>query len=309
MIGYSDSNKDGGYLTSNWELHLAQRALPVACDRHGIRLTLFHGRGGTIGRGGGPTNRAILAQPPESVRGRIKITEQGESVTNRYGFVDIAHRHLEQVVHAVLLTSGKRPWHAQARGGEWQAALMDVLSRCGRADIYRDFVHDSPAMMDYFYAATPINDIGRLEHRQPAGAPPGHRQHRRSPRHPLGLRLDAVPGGAAGLVRRGHSAGGLGGRGRSTLGAAEARCTRTGPSSATLIDNAQVAMRRPICTLPASMAAWPTVRHARRSSRRWQRSFSRTEAAILRLTGQSALLDQCRGCSARSACATPISTR
>ena len=109
MIGYSDSNKDGGYLTANWELHLAQRALPAVCERYGVRLTLFHGRGGTIGRGGGPTNRAILAQPPESVRGRIKLTEQGESVTNRYAVPDIAHRHLEQLVHAVLLTSGRRP--------------------------------------------------------------------------------------------------------------------------------------------------------------------------------------------------------
>jgi phosphoenolpyruvate carboxylase len=117
MIGYSDSNKDGGYLTANWELHLVQRALPAVCEAHGVRLTLFHGRGGTIGRGGGPTNRAILAQPPESVRGRIKITEQGESITNRYGVAELAHRHLEQVIHAVLLTSGRRPTLPQARGG------------------------------------------------------------------------------------------------------------------------------------------------------------------------------------------------
>ena len=84
MVGYSDSNKDGGYLTANWELHRAQRALAAACRKRGVTLTLFHGRGGTVGRGGGPTNRAILAQPPESVGGRLRLTEQGESVTNRY---------------------------------------------------------------------------------------------------------------------------------------------------------------------------------------------------------------------------------
>ncbi len=109
MIGYSDSNKDGGYLRANWMLFQAQRNLARICDEYGITLTLFHGRGGTLGRGGGPANRAILAQPPESVRGRIKITEQGEVISNRYDNPDIAHRHLEQLVNAVLLTSGRRP--------------------------------------------------------------------------------------------------------------------------------------------------------------------------------------------------------
>ena len=110
MIGYSDSNKDGGYLSANWELHLAQRALGSLCQREGVRLTLFHGRGGTVGRGGGPTNRAILAQPPESVRGRLKLTEQGETVANRYANVHLARRHMEQLVHAVLLSSANGPW-------------------------------------------------------------------------------------------------------------------------------------------------------------------------------------------------------
>ena len=106
MIGYSDSNKDAGYLTANWELHLAQRALAALCARHQVTLTLFHGRGGSVGRGGGPTNRAILAQPPESVGSRLKLTEQGEAITTRYANPHLARRHLEQLVHAVLVTSG-----------------------------------------------------------------------------------------------------------------------------------------------------------------------------------------------------------
>ncbi|RIK54014.1 MAG: phosphoenolpyruvate carboxylase, partial [Chloroflexi bacterium] len=109
MIGYSDSNKDGGYLMANWMLYQAQRGLAKVCDEYGVKLTLFHGRGGTVGRGGGPANRAILAQPPESVRGRIKLTEQGEVISGRYSNADIAHRHLEQLITAVMLTSGRRP--------------------------------------------------------------------------------------------------------------------------------------------------------------------------------------------------------
>ncbi len=157
MIGYSDSNKDGGYLRANWMLFQAQRNLARVCDEYGVTLTLFHGRGGTLGRGGGPTNRAILAQPPESVRGAIKITEQGEVVSGRYANVALARRHLEQLVSAVLLTSGQRPHYPQEQA--W-AAIMDELS--DRAfQSYRALV-TQPAFIRYFHEATPIDHIGSL---------------------------------------------------------------------------------------------------------------------------------------------------
>jgi phosphoenolpyruvate carboxylase len=157
MIGYSDSNKDGGYLRANWMLFQVQRNLARVCDEHGIRLTLFHGRGGTLGRGGGPTSRAILAQPPESVRGRFKITEQGEVISNRYDNPEIAHRHLEQMVSAVLLTSGKRPVYPQEQ--EW-ATLMEELSQ--RAYVkYRALV-EQPNFLRYFHDTTPIDLIDQL---------------------------------------------------------------------------------------------------------------------------------------------------
>ncbi len=169
MLGYSDSNKDTGYLTANWELRAAQRAVPAVCDHHRVRLTLFHGRGGTVGRGGGPTNRAILAQPPESVHGRIRLTEQGETITNRYANPELARRHLDQLLHAVLLQSvlpgertGSQPETHEAGGaGDRCDEVMAQLSEYGRK-AYRGFVHESERTVRYFYQATPIDAIGRL---------------------------------------------------------------------------------------------------------------------------------------------------
>lgn len=105
MIGYSDSNKDGGYLAANWALYQAQEQISDVCREHKIAFTLFHGRGGTVARGGGPANRAIRAQPPGTVDGRFRLTEQGEIIAARYSNPLIARRHLEQIVHAVLLSS------------------------------------------------------------------------------------------------------------------------------------------------------------------------------------------------------------
>jgi phosphoenolpyruvate carboxylase len=158
MIGYSDSNKDAGYLTATWYLQRAQRALVEVADRHGITLTLFHGRGGSIGRGGGPANAAIRAQPPEAVRGRLKLTEQGEVIAARYRDPTLAHRHLEQLVHAVLLTAVPgRPPTTTARADE----VLDEVTVHARA-AYRELVHETNALVDYLHEATPLAAIGEL---------------------------------------------------------------------------------------------------------------------------------------------------
>ncbi len=157
MIGYSDSNKDGGYLMANWMLFRAQRGLATVCDAADVKLLLFHGRGGTVGRGGGPANRAILAQPPESVRGRIKLTEQGEVISGRYSNPDIAHRHLEQLISAVMLTSGRRPRYETET--LW-ADIMDNLSEAAYRR-YRSLV-EKPEFLRYFHETTPIDHIALL---------------------------------------------------------------------------------------------------------------------------------------------------
>ena len=157
MIGYSDSNKDGGYLRANWMLFTAQREMAKTCEKYDVMMTLFHGRGGTLGRGGGPANRAILAQPPESVRGRIKITEQGEVVSSRYSNPSIAYRHLQQLVNAVLLTGGTRPEYESYDA--W-CKTMDEISEFAFQN-YRSLV-EGPKFIEYFQTATPIDQIDWL---------------------------------------------------------------------------------------------------------------------------------------------------
>jgi phosphoenolpyruvate carboxylase len=158
MIGYSDSNKDGGYLASNWGLYHAQSRLAEVCKKHGILLELFHGRGGSIGRGGGPANRAILSQPAASHSGRIKMTEQGEVIAYRYGNPEIARRHLHQVVNAMLIATGAPP--EQEVHPQWLEA-MDALAEAGRR-AYRKFVYEQPTFLEYWQAATPIDELSNL---------------------------------------------------------------------------------------------------------------------------------------------------
>jgi phosphoenolpyruvate carboxylase len=158
MIGYSDSSKDGGYLASNWNLYNAQENLAKLCASEGVALELFHGRGGSIGRGGGPTNRAILSQPPLSMNGGIKITEQGEVIAYRYSNEQIARRHLHQLMNAVLLAMG-REGAAEVRP-EWREA-MEFLAESGRR-AYRSFVYETDGFFDYWQQATPINELANL---------------------------------------------------------------------------------------------------------------------------------------------------
>jgi len=168
MLGYSDSAKDGGYLASNWALYQAQEQLTATAHALGLELELFHGRGGSIGRGGGPTNRAILAQPPASVGGRLKITEQGEVIAYRYANAGIARRHLHQVFNAVLIAVGN-PAHVAEPLPEWRAT-MDTLEATGRA-AFRALVYETPDFFDFWQQVTPIRELAEM----PIGSRPAKR--------------------------------------------------------------------------------------------------------------------------------------
>jgi len=158
MIGYSDSNKDGGYLAANWALYKAQEEIVRVCGEHGVKLTLFHGRGGTVARGGGPARRAILAQPPGSLFGRFRLTEQGEALAAHYSNPELAHRQLEQLVSGVLLASGSA---TQARTPQpWRDAMAAMAAAALRA--WRELVAETPGFLEYWRLATPLEEITRL---------------------------------------------------------------------------------------------------------------------------------------------------
>jgi len=159
MIGYSDSNKDGGYVMANWSLYQGQESITKVAQKHKIILTIFHGRGGTTARGGGPANRAIRAQPAGSINGRFRLTEQVENISARYSNPELAHRHLEQLVHAVLLTSS--PVKAKAEvPSAWRAAMNDMSITAHK--LYRGLVYETPGFIEFWQSATPLDEIKRM---------------------------------------------------------------------------------------------------------------------------------------------------
>ena len=169
MLGYSDSNKDGGFFTSHWSLYQAELALvglfgPLRAS-HGLRLRLFHGRGGSVGRGGGPSYQAILAQPPGTVNGQIRLTEQGEVIASKYAHPDIGRRNLETLVAATLEATLLNPGAASSRkSAAVPKVFMAAAAQISQAscDGYRSLVYDTPGFVDYFFAATPIREIAEL---------------------------------------------------------------------------------------------------------------------------------------------------
>jgi len=150
-----------GDIVPTGDLEADQRALGETCRAAGVDLLLFHGRGGAIGRGGGPTNRAILGQPPGTLEGRLRFTEQGEVAFARYSNPDIAHRHLEQTLNAVIRASLRPPGEGRtAAPADWTAA-MDRMSAAAQ-DAYRRLVYEDPRFIDYFHASTPEAEIGEM---------------------------------------------------------------------------------------------------------------------------------------------------
>jgi phosphoenolpyruvate carboxylase len=165
MLGYSDSNKDGGYVTSNWSLYRASENLVALHRRERIRLRLFHGRGGSIGRGGGPSFEAILAQPPGAVDAGLRLTEQGEVIAAKYTDPELAQRNLEALVAAALLGAlapvAPPSKSLPAQGGQRHGEVMEALSAAAHAH-YRALVYGTPGFADYFKAATPLTEIAEL---------------------------------------------------------------------------------------------------------------------------------------------------
>jgi phosphoenolpyruvate carboxylase len=155
MLGYSDSNKESGYLSANWALYKAQTDLTKLADANQIALRLFHGRGGSVGRGGGPASQAILSQPPGTLKGRIKITEQGEVISDHYSEPSSARWHLDQIANAVL--RGSFPPKEVIPKAEWKQIMNKLAKRS--FDSYRSLIYGNPRFLQYFYDATPITEI------------------------------------------------------------------------------------------------------------------------------------------------------
>ncbi|QEL20378.1 phosphoenolpyruvate carboxylase [Limnoglobus roseus] len=288
MIGYSDSNKESGFLQSAWALYRAQVEITELGKKSGVTIQFFHGRGGAVGRGGGPANYAILAQPRGTVDGRLRITEQGEMIADRYGHPAIAERHLEQVLNAVLRTSF--PGDADSPDPAWLSAV-DALAESARQH-YRKLVYDTPEFLTYFEQATCIGEIAELKI--------GSRPARRSATSSI-EQLRAIPWVFSWMQSR-HTLPGWYG-----LGTAVNQFLETHPKGLemlremyarwpfwrTLIDNAQMILAKAdlvIARLYADLVGDQKL--AAQIYGRIEAEYRASADAVCRITGQTALLER-----------------
>jgi phosphoenolpyruvate carboxylase len=287
MLGYSDSNKDCGYLTANWALYKAQETIARVCGECGVRVTLFHGRGGSIARGGGPAAKAILAQPVALRDGGIRVTEQGEVLSTRYHDPDLAHRIIEQMAYGVLLGAHAAQTETSVPA-EWLEA-MEAMSAAGYA-AYRALVHDDPDFLTFWKQATPIEEISQLK----LGSRPTYRRATHSVDD-----LRAIPWVFSWMQSRIVFPGWFG------LGSALKAVLKRGPKGKkllremharwpffqTTVDNAQLTMRKAdmkIAALYSSLVEDEKIR--RKIFSVLEVEFFRTEEAILVVTGQKQML-------------------
>jgi phosphoenolpyruvate carboxylase len=293
MLGYSDSNKESGFLAAAWMLHQAQSALVAAARLRGVELTLFHGRGGALGRGGGPTNRAILGQAPGSVDGRLRLTEQGEVISANYSDPTIARRHLEQMTGAILLASAPEHDARLERALAVARPIMDELAATARV-AYRALVHDDPAFASFFRDITPIRELSDLR----LGSRPAARGRRDEA--PTIDSLRAIPWTFAWSQSRINLPGWYGlGHALEAYRAADgeagldalARLARDWPFLSSLLDNAEMSLAKAdmgVARLYARLATGPG------DDRRWdaiETEYRRTVSLLGRVTGRARLLD------------------
>jgi len=287
MIGYSDSNKDVGYLASTWDVRRAQTALAELLGAHGVRFTFFHGRGGALGRGGGPTNVAILSQPPGTVEGRIKLTEQGEVIAAKYSTPQIAHRELELVAGAALV-SRLLPQPTAERLSVFEELLERMAARS--REVYRDLVYGRPGFERFFEQATPIEEIARLR----LGSRPARRGRTQRIEE-----LRAIPWVFSWTQTRIILPGwyGLGSalaQAREEPGLAVLQeMDRDWPFFAALLSNAEMALAKADLTIGeryAKLVEDETLRAAIWAPLRAE--YERTRELILAVTGQERLLDR-----------------
>jgi phosphoenolpyruvate carboxylase len=288
MIGYSDSNKDAGIAASRWALHRAQAGLVATLERSGEAFTFFHGRGGTVSRGGGKIASAILSAPAGAIRGRFRMTEQGEAINAKYGLRGIAMRTLEQTVSAVMLASAL-PHEPDAREAGW-TSMMNEIARDSR-EAYRALVYDDRRFVDYFRLATPIDVIERME----IGSRPASRRRADEPSGEI-ERLRAIPWVFAWTQSR-HLLPGWYGLGMALEYATErygagalAEMLRDWPFFKTLVDDVEIvlgtadlAIAARYASLAADLGAYffPLIRE----------EFDRTVSNVLALKHDNALLD------------------
>ena len=162
MLGYSDSNKDGGVVTANWELRVAMKQITATGKKYGVKLKYFHGRGGALGRGGMPLNRSILVQPPETIGGGIKITEQGEVISSRYSLKGIAYRSLEQATSALIKAAINAKLYDEnnQQEEEWDEIIAGISETS--LTKYQDLVFRDPDFLKFFKESTPLGEVGEL---------------------------------------------------------------------------------------------------------------------------------------------------
>jgi phosphoenolpyruvate carboxylase len=288
MLGYSDSNKDCGYLTANWALFLAQETISAVCKQRGLGLTLFHGRGGSIARGGGPAAKAILAQPCGCYDAKIRVTEQGEVLSTRYHDPDLAFRIIEQMAYGVLLGAEAAQKEAQVPE-TWRTAMTEMSKLAYQA--YEALVHKDPEFIEFWKIATPIEEIGGLK----LGSRPTFRRATKSVED-----LRAIPWVFSWMQSRFVFPGWYG------LGSALEQFAAKGPEQAELlrtmykewmffkatIDNAQLTLLKADMQIAFRYALLVPDEAVRvRIFDTIAEEFSRTEHAILAITEQKALLE------------------